>query len=236
MSFVPRPASRGREISRTDTPRPRASPREWLAVAGSSMRAVASLAAGSSRRAMIRARMRSRRRCGARGTGRQVQFGARGQRGTGHAAGAHPETAVPATFVAAQRALVWTFSSGQAERLASVRDLTLPSCGSFHAGGWRAERAWGRGDERGPQIRPVVTCQAQNAILHDYVLEQRRITSNSWTKRGAKFGLGHDPPLRPYPQPCSRASHSSAGGSKFQKPLYVNRAEPLKCRDSLSTW
>jgi hypothetical protein len=41
------------------------SPSEWLAVAGSNIRAVASLAAGSSRRATIRASARSRRRCGA---------------------------------------------------------------------------------------------------------------------------------------------------------------------------
>src|SRR6516165_1933448 len=47
-------------------PSPRTSPSEWLAVAGSSIRAVASLAAGSSRRATIRASARSRRRCGAR--------------------------------------------------------------------------------------------------------------------------------------------------------------------------
>src|SRR5712671_2383887 len=45
-------------------PSPSISPSEWLAVAGSSIRAVASLAAGSSSRAMMRASARPRRRCG----------------------------------------------------------------------------------------------------------------------------------------------------------------------------
>src|SRR6516165_5793874 len=61
-------------------PSPRTSPSEWLAVAGSSIRAVASLAAGSSRRATIRASARSRRRCGAPcGSARTISTAGGGQ-------------------------------------------------------------------------------------------------------------------------------------------------------------
>jgi len=34
-----------------------------------------------------------------------------------------------------------------------------------------------------------VTCQAENALLHDYVFGLNQVNPKGWTKMGAKFGL-----------------------------------------------